>query len=188
MAEVFVADGLKESAHGEFRCRIAGAPGQSDEAGHRADAHYAAFGAQDVWQRVACAVDRAPEVDVHQPVQHAQFHLLEVGAHRQAGVVDQDVDAAEAFDGGFDQMAAVVFAADVGADHKALMPFGLQLRSYLVEPLAAARRQHHPRALLCKCFDARQAYPRRRSCNYHYFVSHHFCLVFGTPQKYFFYC
>lgn len=67
-----------------------------------------------VGQGILGAVDRTPEVDVHQAVQDVEVDVVEERAHRDAGVADHDVDAAEVLDGGVDEPLAVLGAGDVG--------------------------------------------------------------------------
>ena len=61
------------------------------------------------------AVDRSPEVDVHQAVKHAEVHVVEDRTHRKPGIADQHVDSAELVHGGLDQPAALVDVRHIDA-------------------------------------------------------------------------
>ncbi len=65
----------------------------------------------EVRQGELAAVDRTPEIDVHQAVQHLQVDVVENGAHRKPGVANQHVDPPELTHGRVDESAAL---ADIG--------------------------------------------------------------------------
>ena len=66
-------------------------------------------------QREFTAIDRTPEVDVHQAVKHAEVHIVEDRTHRKPGIADQHVDSAELVHGGLDQPAALVDVRHIDA-------------------------------------------------------------------------
>ena len=106
--EVLDAERLEKSRHGVFRGRIARAAGQSVQSRHGRDADDRALRRLQVRQCIFAAVDRAPEVDIHQFVQHAEVHVVENRAHRDTRVANQHVDPPELADGGVDQLLSLI--------------------------------------------------------------------------------
>ena len=111
------------------------------------------------------APDGAPQVDPHQvfvPVQVLGLHVREQGLRRDAGVVDQGIDAAEraaAWRPG--RGTAPRRDTSIGT-HQHLRAEGLALRGDGVELVAAARGQHQGRARAVRRRPA--GAPSRRRC------------------------
>lgn len=90
--KVFDAQRFEETRHGVLRGRIARAPRQPVQPGDGRDADNRTVRLLEVRQGELAAVDRTPEIDVHQAVQHLQVDVVENGAHRKPGVANQHVD------------------------------------------------------------------------------------------------
>ena len=84
-------------------------------------------------------------------------HGLEFACRRSAGVVDQNVDAAEAAQGLVDCARAVLGAADVGANGQGGAAGCADLFGHLRQPRFAARHDRHASALRRKAQRARPA-------------------------------
>ena len=145
--EVLDAQRLEKSRHGVFRGRIARASGQSVQPRDGRNADDRALRRLKIRQRVFAAVDRAPEVDVHQFVQHVEFHVVEDGAHRDTRVADQHVDPPELADGGVDQLLALRRIGHVHPAVGRLTAFRTDVARQQLQFLDAARPEHHFRAL-----------------------------------------
>jgi len=111
--KVFNAEGIEETADGEFRGGIASAPGESHVPGNGDDASQGAFAFEEPREGVFGTVDGTPEVDIHEAAEDLEVDLFEEGAHGDPRVVDKHVDAAESGDGFFHQLPAILFAGDV---------------------------------------------------------------------------
>ena len=110
-SEVFDAQRFEEPRHGELRGRIARASRQPVQPGDRRDTDNRTVRLLEIRQGEFATVDRTPEIDVHQAVEHLQVDVVENGAHRKPGVANQHVDPPELTYGRVDQFAAL---ADIG--------------------------------------------------------------------------
>ena len=63
------------------------------------------------------AVHHAPEIDVHQPVHLRLVDLVELAHQRDAGIVDDDVEAGMSRDRGLRERLDLVGLADIDAVH-----------------------------------------------------------------------
>ncbi len=161
LLEVLDAERLEKARHGVFRGRIARAAGESVQPRHRRDAHDGAFRGLQIRQGVFAAVDRAPEVDVHQPVQHIELHVVEKRTHRQPGVADEDVDAAECAHGRVDQLPALFRHRDVDAAPGGLTAPRADILGELPELVGASGSQYDAGALR-RIFDSHSLADSRR--------------------------
>lgn len=95
---------------------------------------------EDRGQGVFSGIDGAPEVHVHQFLEHGELGILEEAAHADTGVVDEDIDLSEGFEGGFDEPLAVGLPAHVAGDgvQGGLWVLELELVEFIV--IAAAGR------------------------------------------------
>jgi len=98
---------------GEFGGGIGASAGQAPIAGYGGYAYDGASSFQDGRQGEFGAVYSAKEIDLHDLTGYFGHGVQEEGPHADAGVVDEDVDASEGLDGGFDETAAFVLVADV---------------------------------------------------------------------------
>jgi len=114
--EQFGTKGFEPALEGEFRGGIGASAGESAVAGDGGYAYDGTFSFQDGGEGIFGAIYRSEEVDLHDFTGHFRDGVEEEGAHADAGVVDEDVDASEGFDGGFDEAAAFLFVADVAGD------------------------------------------------------------------------
>lgn len=114
--EQFGAEGFEPTLEGEFRGGVGASAGEAAVAGDGGYADDGTFSFQDGGEGVFGAIDGSEEVDLHDFTGHVRDGVKEEGPHADTGVVDEDVDAAEGFDGGFDEAAAFLFVADVAGD------------------------------------------------------------------------
>ena len=82
-----------------------------------------------MWQSEVRHVERAEEVDLHHLGHCVEVRAFEVTAHGQARRRDQDVELAEALDGGIDGMTALLRIAHVGGYGEHLCAAGASLGS-----------------------------------------------------------
>ena len=78
------------------------------------------------------AAKRAVEDDIHHLAPFGVAHLADRLFAAQRGIVDQDVDAAEALERGFGQRGSRLFIGDVADDATALPPAASISRTTLV--------------------------------------------------------
>jgi hypothetical protein len=83
---------------------------------------------------------------------------IEVGIAEGAGVVDEDVEPAEFFMRGFDQLLRALDCGEVGFDEMALAHQGTEGLGRAVRNMGI---DHEARALAGKCFGNREAYSLR---------------------------
>ncbi len=93
------AQGVGEAADGELGGVVGRLRGDADQPEHAGQVDDVAFtrGLQVREERLG-AVDDAPEVDVHQPLEVLVGHGLDGGRHGHAGVVEDQVDLAVVLD------------------------------------------------------------------------------------------
>jgi len=97
------AQRLEERRLREFRRAVAGAPWNAVLAGEAADSHQKPAPGLQVRQRMARAPKAAEIVDAHHRlVPREVLHVLEKSVARDARVVDEDIDAAQALGGAVD--------------------------------------------------------------------------------------
>ncbi len=148
--EVFDAQRLQKSGHRILRRRIARTTGQTMQTGHRRHADDRTFRRLKIGQRIFAAVDRTPEVDVHQTMQHFEVYLVEKRPHRKPGVADQHVDAAELAYGRVDQPAALLGLGHVDPAISRLPTLGADFSSKKLQLIHTAGTHNHPRAARCE--------------------------------------
>ena len=168
--EVLNTQRFEESRHGVFRSRIARAARQSVQPGDGGNAHDGAFRRLKIRQCELAAVDRTPEVDVHQPVQHPEVHVVENGAHRNTRIADQHVYAAELPHGGFDQLPALLGLRHVHPAVGRLPAPGADVARKKLQFLHVARSEHHFCALRGVYLRHRLADTRRCARNDDYLI------------------
>ncbi len=89
------AQRVGEAADGELGCVVGRLGGDADEPEHARDVDDVALTRRlEVGEERLGAVDDAPEVDAHQPLEVLVGHGFDGGAERHAGVVDDQVDPA----------------------------------------------------------------------------------------------
>ena len=106
-------DGVEETPHRILARRIARPRRKGGITGYGNHTDERTPGFKEIWQRVTGAVDRAPEVHVHQPPQHVELHVPEHGPHRNAGIVYQYVYPAELGYSRLHHVAAVLLDGDI---------------------------------------------------------------------------
>ena len=165
LLEVFDAQRFEKARHGVFRSRITRAAGQSVQPGDGRNADDRAFRRLQVGQCVFAAIDRTPEIDIHQLVQHVELHVVEDRAHRDPRVADQHVDAPELTDGGVDQLLAFGGLRHVHAAVSRPAARRADVARQKLQFLDAARPEHHLRALRGILLRHRLADARRSPCD-----------------------
>ena len=116
-AAEFEAEGVREGAEGELAGGVDGIArcGEDAEDAANVDDLAAALPAQMGQDRLEAA-EGAEEIHVHQALGLGEVGLFDRGAHAEAGIVDEDVHAAEPFDGGRHEVLDVGVASDIGHD------------------------------------------------------------------------
>ena len=110
------AEGFEPALEREFRGGVSASAGEATVAGNGGDTNDGAFSFQDGREGVFGTIYGSEEVDLHDFTGYFGDRVEKEGAHADAGVVDEDVDASEGFDGGFDEAAAFLFVADVAGN------------------------------------------------------------------------
>ena len=106
-------DRLQKARHRILRSRVTGTARQPVNSGNRRHAHDRTVHPLDIGKRILRTIDAAPEIYIHQLVQHRQIDLVEQGAHRNAGIADQHIHPAERIDRRVDQSLAIGLARHV---------------------------------------------------------------------------
>jgi hypothetical protein len=99
-------------------------------------------------QRMASAPQAAEEIDAHHRLVPGEIvHLFEEGVARDARVVDQDIDPAEALRGTGNESTAITFHGDVATDSERLGAAGAALSRDGLElvQIAGRKAQRYPR-------------------------------------------
>jgi hypothetical protein len=164
----FGAQGFQPALEGKFRGGISAAAGQTAVACDGGYTYDGAFSFQDGGEGVFRAVDGSEEVDLHDFTGHVGDGVEEEGPHADTGIIDEDVDASEGFDRGFDETAAFLFVADVAGDgmEEDAGVFDLEFIDLIVIATAGS----DPGAQGYKSFDQRFAYAIAAACDYYYFI------------------
>ena len=106
-------------------------------AGGGDDTHEASLGLQEIRQCVFSAINRTPEVCVHQTPHHIEVKVDEQGAHRDTRVIYQYIDTSKTFDGLLDKVATIVLDSDIRLDTQHFRRLR-HLRLYLKELVIGA--------------------------------------------------
>jgi len=109
----FCAQGFEPALEGELGGGIGAPAGEASIAGDRGYSYDGALSFEDGRQGELGAVNSAEEIDLHYLTGYFRNGVQEECPHADAGVIDEDVDATEGFDGGFDKAAAFLLVADV---------------------------------------------------------------------------
>ena len=113
---------LGESFNGEFCRRVIARPGKADEAADRGDVddRPRLLGAHDREHRARHGGE-AKEIGLEHGAHVGVVAFLDRGEIAVAGVIDEDVDAAEASLGGFDRGVDLILLVDVESEHEAVL-------------------------------------------------------------------
>ena len=99
--------------------------------------------------RVAHTPDRSHRVDSEQPLEGREvLDRVEARVHRDAGIGDQHIDAAEGLDGALDKPTAVIFLGHVGRHADRFAAERQAFVTHTVERVRPSRRQRQSRPLL----------------------------------------
>ena len=119
--------------------------------------------------RFPCAKERAGQIDVDHAPPRLVAHVDDGGALEDAGVIDQDVEPAEALDDLLEQSDDLPFVADVGGRDQHVGAEAAQLVRGLVEPGPVPRRDGEVCALRGERAGDPLPYPRPAARNDGYF-------------------
>ncbi len=117
----------------------------------------AAAGRAQVGDRRAAHEKHRVQIDVHRVEPHVVGGLLDVAARNRAGIVDQDVDAAEAAGRGQDHALAKRLLPQVAGEVVGVEVLALERGGEIGAILLAAVGEQHPRALAREQLDQRLA-------------------------------
>ena len=116
------AQGFKKTGHCKLGRAIGRAPGNADQPSQGRNGHDAAARGFEVGQGGMGTPDAAPQVHPHQlfiPMQVRRLNLRKQSLRRDAGVINQPIDAAPVLDGLINQFLALALNAHIRRNHQA---------------------------------------------------------------------